>query len=83
MKTLLAGKEVSAALVPKLQERAQKLKDQGIIPTLATIRIGERLSDIRYESSAKNAVKKLGLLSVLLCYRNSAHKMNCCRPSGK
>lgn len=61
MTTLLAGKDVSAALVPKLQERTQKLKSQGILPTLATIRIGERLSDMRYESSAKKRCEKAGI----------------------
>lgn len=61
MKQLLAGKDVSAALLPRLQEKARALKARGIVPTLAAIRLGTRMSDVRYETNAKKRCEKIGI----------------------
>lgn len=41
----LLGKEVTAALNAKLQERVEALKAKGSVPKLAVIRCGENPSD--------------------------------------
>ena len=61
MAQILSGKEVAAPLTAHLTEEVEKLKQQGIVPKLALVRIGEHLSDVRYEKSAKNRCAKIGI----------------------
>lgn len=61
MAQILSGKEVAAQLTVHLTEEVEKLKQQGIVPKLALVRIGEHLSDVRYEKSAKNRCAKIGI----------------------
>ena len=61
MHTLLSGKDVATDLLPSLQARALALKEKGITPTLATIRLGSRISDVRYEKSAQKRCEKAGI----------------------
>lgn len=61
MAQILSGKEVAAQLTAHLTEEVEKLKQQGIVPKLALVRIGEHLSDVRYEKSAKNRCAKIGI----------------------
>ena len=61
MAQILSGKEVAAQLTAHLTEEVEKLKQQGIVPKLALVRIGEHLSDLRYEKSAKNRCAKIGI----------------------
>ena len=49
---LLKGAEVAAALTQNALQRAEKLIDEGITPTLAIVRLGEREDDISYERGA-------------------------------
>ena len=42
----LLGKEVNEALVASLQARAAALKEKGVTPTLAILRLGENPSDL-------------------------------------
>ena len=48
----LLGKEVNEALVASLQTRAAALKEKGVTPTLAILRLGENPSDLSYEKGA-------------------------------
>ena len=61
MAEILKGKEVAAALDKATAETVQKLKDQGIITTLAILRVGERSEDLSYE---RGAVKKCQAVGV-------------------
>ena len=61
MAQILSGKEVAAQLTAHLTEEVEKLKQQGIVPKLALVRIGEHLSDVRYEKSAKNRWFMIGI----------------------
>ena len=61
MAQILSGKEVAAQLTAHLTEEVEKLKQQGIVSKLALVRIGEHLSDVRYEKSAKNRCAKIGI----------------------
>ncbi|MBE6984843.1 MAG: bifunctional 5,10-methylene-tetrahydrofolate dehydrogenase/5,10-methylene-tetrahydrofolate cyclohydrolase [Ruminococcaceae bacterium] len=57
----LLGKEVTDALNARLIERAQSLKNKGISPTLALIRLGEEASDLSYE---RGAIKRAELIGI-------------------
>ncbi len=61
MATLLKGAPVAAALSEALAQRAQALKERGVIPTLAILRVGEKPDDIAYESSAMKRCTKIGV----------------------
>lgn len=61
MAKILSGKEVAAALNSRLQARAAALAEQGILPTLAIVRVGEREDDLSYE---RGAMKRCGTVGV-------------------
>lgn len=61
MSTILSGKEVAAALTDALVQRTQALKDRGISPTLAIVRVGEREDDLSYERGATKRCEKIGV----------------------
>jgi len=57
----LLGKEVNEALVAALQARAAALKEKGVIPTLAILRLGENPSDLSYEKGATKRAEEIGV----------------------
>lgn len=61
MKKLLKGAPVAAALTEQLLERSSLLKEKGIVPRLAILRVGENESSIAYEHSAVMRCKKCGI----------------------
>lgn len=61
MTELLKGKPVAAALSEETLIRAERLKEKGVTPRLAVIRLGENPGDISYE---KGAVKRAGQTGV-------------------
>lgn len=61
MSNILKGAPVAAALSETLIKRVNELKNSGIIPCLAILRIGERPDDISYETGAINRCKKIGV----------------------
>lgn len=61
MAVKLLGKEVNKVFNAKIIERVNKLKEQGVVPTLGIVRVGENPSDLSYE---KSAVKRCELLGV-------------------
>lgn len=61
MAKILDGKEVAAKLTEELRMRAEKLIIRGIVPKLAIVRVGERISDVRYEQSAVKKCAKIGI----------------------
>ena len=61
MAKLLKGAPVAAALTEKLQARTMMLKEQGITPTLAIVRVGERADDLSYERGILKRAEKIGL----------------------
>ena len=61
MAMLLKGAPVAAALSGSLAQRAQALRDRGVVPTLAILRVGEKPDDIAYESSAMKRCAKIGV----------------------
>ncbi len=61
MAKLLLGKEVTDALNADLQNRTAALREKGVEPTLAIVRVGEDASDLSYE---KGAMKRAELVGV-------------------
>jgi len=51
MTILLEGKQVAAALKEKIGQEALILREQGVIPAMAIIRVGRRPDDIYYENN--------------------------------
>ena len=61
MARLLKGTDVSAALIESMTEEVGRLRERGIIPTLAILRVGERGSDIAYEKGAMKRAAQVGV----------------------
>lgn len=61
MAKFLAGKEVSAALAESLVPRLARLAEEGIVPTVALVRVGERPDDLSYERTAVKRAEALGI----------------------
>jgi len=57
----LLAKEVTAAMVEKLQVRVAALKEKGIVPTLGILRCGENPSDLSYERGATKRAEEVGV----------------------
>ena len=61
MAEILKGAPVAKALTESNRERAEKLKEAGIEPALAIIRLGENPSDLSYERGAIKRAEKTGI----------------------
>ena len=61
MAIVLKGTEVAQALNDKILVEVEKLRAKGVVPTLATVRVGERADDIAYERAAVTSAKKAGV----------------------
>lgn len=61
MAEILDGKEVAARLTEELKQRADRLRERGVPPKLAIVRIGERVSDVKYELGATKKCEKIGI----------------------
>ena len=57
----LLGKEVNEALVAHLHSRVTVLREKGIEPTLAILRVGENASDLSYERGAEAKAALVGV----------------------
>lgn len=58
---LWKGSPVAAALTEALTARCGALRERGVIPTLAIVRVGERPDDLSYESAAEKRCAKIGV----------------------
>lgn len=61
MANLLKGLAVANAMTEALTRRCAVLKENGIIPTLAIVRVGDRPDDISYETGAMKRCEKIGI----------------------
>ncbi|MBQ1439191.1 MAG: hypothetical protein IIZ10_05840, partial [Solobacterium sp.] len=60
MAELLKGKEAAAAMNEETAAHITVLKEKGINPCLAILRVGERPDDISYENGAVKRCESLG-----------------------
>lgn len=61
MAELLKGAPAAAAISEELIIRAEALKEKGINPTLAILRVGENPDDVSYERGAMKRCEKVGI----------------------
>ena len=61
MAKLLKGADVVSSLNAHMSEEIEVLKNRGITPTLATLRIGEKPDDVSYEKSASKRCETVGV----------------------
>ncbi|WP_044937640.1 bifunctional 5,10-methylenetetrahydrofolate dehydrogenase/5,10-methenyltetrahydrofolate cyclohydrolase [Pseudobutyrivibrio sp. LB2011] len=61
MAKLLKGKEVVDALNIKMANQVEALKANGVNPTLAILRVGERADDLSYERGAIKRCQQVGV----------------------
>lgn len=61
MATLLKGKPVADALTEEVASRVSALREAGIVPTLAIVRVGAREDDLSYERGALKRCASVGI----------------------
>ena len=61
MTEIWKGATVAAALNEKTRTQCEKLKERGICPTLAIVRVGEREDDLSYERGVKKRCEAVGV----------------------
>ena len=61
MAEILSGKPVAQAIIADLEKRIAALKEKGVEPTLAIIRMGEEPGDLSYERSIRRTCEPLGI----------------------
>ncbi len=61
MAELLKGAPVARALTEELAARCTALRERGVVPTLAIVRVGEREDDLSYERGALKRCEKVGI----------------------
>lgn len=61
MATMLKGAAVTAALNERITEKTAKLREKGVVPTLAILRVGERPDDLSYERGAMKRCEATGV----------------------
>lgn len=62
MGIIMKGSEVAGAMKVKLQQQVMELKEAGITPQLAIVRVGARPDDLSYERGAKKRMETIGIL---------------------
>ena len=61
MAELLKGAPVARAILAECAERTEKLREKGVVPTLAIVRVGENDSDLSYERGAEKRCREAGI----------------------
>ncbi len=61
MAVVLEGRPVAAAMNEALCRRVTALKEKGVLPRLAIVRVGERKDDIAYERGAMKRCESIGV----------------------
>lgn len=61
MAEILRGAPVAAELTEELASRVEALREGGVMPTLAIVRVGERPDDLSYERGACKRAEKVGV----------------------
>lgn len=61
MAELLSGAPVAAALCERVRAGVARLREQGVTPTVAIVRVGERPADVSYERGFAKRAQGLGI----------------------
>lgn len=65
MSVIMKGQEVAGAMKIKLQQQVLELKEKGIEPHLAIVRVGARQDDLAYERGARKRMDTIGIASTV------------------
>jgi methylenetetrahydrofolate dehydrogenase (NADP+)/methenyltetrahydrofolate cyclohydrolase len=58
---ILYGKDVAQTMAPALRREAEALRQEGVTPTLAIVRVGGREDDVAYERAAMKRCENVGI----------------------
>ena len=72
MKISLGGKAVASDLCEKLHDDVKLLREHGIMPTLAIVRVGEREADLAYERGATKRCESVGISVKKFAFESNA-----------
>lgn len=61
MANILLGKDVADQMSEALIRRSERLRDEGVEPTLVIVRVGEQGDDLAYERGALKRAEKVGV----------------------
>ena len=61
MANILKGKEVAQAINENSKKSVEQLKEKGVTPTLAILRVGEKQNDLSYEKGAIKRCQEVGV----------------------
>ncbi|MCR4607158.1 MAG: bifunctional 5,10-methylene-tetrahydrofolate dehydrogenase/5,10-methylene-tetrahydrofolate cyclohydrolase, partial [Oscillospiraceae bacterium] len=61
MARILYGRPLAEALSDNIYSRVLRLKDKGVYPSLAIVRVGSDGSQIAYEKTAISRMNRLGI----------------------
>ena len=61
MSVLMKGADVANAMKESLIARTEKLKEKGVNPCLAIVRVGSRPDDVSYERGARKRMESVGI----------------------
>ena len=64
MAQILRGAPAAAAITEDVRNRSEALRERGIVPCLAILRVGEREEDLAYERAALKRCEKTGVRAV-------------------
>ena len=70
MAKILHGAPVIEAMNEATKNKIEFLKEKGIVPTLAIVRVGERAADIYYEKNAERRAEELGANHTKMVFEN-------------
>ena len=74
MSVIMKGSEVAAAMKERLQKEAVALKERGILPHLAIVRVGARPDDLAYERGAKKRMDIIGIACTVFQFPEDIEK---------
>lgn len=74
MANLLKGKEVADAINAKSKQEVETLKEKGIIPTLAILRVGEKENDLSYERGTIKRCQEVGVKVIVNALQENVTK---------
>jgi methylenetetrahydrofolate dehydrogenase (NADP+)/methenyltetrahydrofolate cyclohydrolase len=74
---IISGTEVAKEIRAELTERVAKLKEQGVTPGLAMIRVGEDPASISYVTGKEKAAEEIGVWSETTVLPEQLQRRSC------
>lgn len=65
---IVSGQEIAAQVYAELRERIQRLKERGVLPGLAMVRVGEDPASVSYMKQKEKSSQDLGIYSETIVF---------------